>query len=157
MNTSQFPSIEKLIPHGQPMQVVDALEAWGPAGTGSVSLRLRHDAPYFEQGQFQKIWTAEIMAQSIAAVAGYEERQRPDFAPESFGYVVALEDFWVDLQIPVAPGDEFVIDVERTFDLRPAAVYCAKMRKRNGIPGTHLDFYAKATFKTYIELGGKQQ
>lgn len=68
---SEFPAISQLIPHSEPMVLLDRLVAWSP-GHAECSVRVRADMRLVENGVLDTPFTVEHMAQTVAVCLGYE-------------------------------------------------------------------------------------
>lgn len=67
----EFPRIEDLVPHGEPIRVLEALVAYGD-GQATCQMTVRPDTPWVHDGAMDAVATLEIMAQAVAACLGYE-------------------------------------------------------------------------------------
>jgi predicted hotdog family 3-hydroxylacyl-ACP dehydratase len=68
---SEFPAVSQLIPHTEPMILIDRLVAWSP-GRATCCLQVRAGAPFVEGGALETAFMLEHMAQSVAVCLGYE-------------------------------------------------------------------------------------
>lgn len=68
---SEFPSIVQLIPHREPMILLDELLDWSP-GWSRCGLTVREDARFVDAGRLETPLLIEHMAQAVAVCLGYE-------------------------------------------------------------------------------------
>lgn len=87
-----FPPIEKLVPHGPSIRMLDRLEAWED-GFVRCATQVRENSPFVSAGQLSSLITLEHLAQTIATYLGYEAYLRGK--SPSIGMVVACRDFHV--------------------------------------------------------------
>ena len=68
---SEFPSIAQLIPHREPMILLDEMLDWSP-GQSKCRVTVREDARFVEEGRLETPFMIEHMAQAVAVCLGYE-------------------------------------------------------------------------------------
>ena len=68
---SDFPPIAMLVPHREPMVLLDRVVAWSP-GTVECAMRVRSNARFVDDGILPAPFMIEHMAQSVAVCLGYE-------------------------------------------------------------------------------------
>lgn len=68
---TEFPSIVQLVPHREPMILLDELIDW-KRGWARCAWTVREEARFVEQGVLEIPFTMEHMAQSVAVCMGYE-------------------------------------------------------------------------------------
>lgn len=68
---SEYPPITDLVPHGEPMLMLEEMVAWEP-GVAECRMTVRQHGPFVVEGQVDSVVTLEIMAQAVAACLGYE-------------------------------------------------------------------------------------
>ena len=107
--TVVYPSIEDLVPHGPPIRMLDALEAWEP-GFARCSMLLRESTPFVKEGRLSTVLTIEHMAQAVAACLGYEAYQQGSGI--RIGMIIASRNFEMD-RGELAVGDLLNIEVRR--------------------------------------------
>lgn len=90
--SKSFPPIEKLVPHGPSIRMLDRLEAWDEGYVRCVT-QVRDDSPFVRNGRLDSLITLEHLAQAIATYLGYEAYLRGK--SPSIGMVVACRDFHV--------------------------------------------------------------
>ncbi len=127
--TQRFPDIASIIPHSGAMRLVDEIIAMDDIGNGEVRTRLKKSAPYFRDGVWVPLWSVEIMAQSVAAVAGWHTQRQ---GKPRIGYLIAI-DQWEeapdrDKAVCVQPGDTAMVRVTLDCDLNPVGVYKTSIR-----------------------------
>jgi predicted hotdog family 3-hydroxylacyl-ACP dehydratase len=66
-----YPPIAMLMPHREPMVLLDRVVAWSP-GYVECAMRVREGARFVEAGRLAAPYTIEHMAQSVAVCLGYE-------------------------------------------------------------------------------------
>lgn len=66
-----FPKIAQLIPHAEPMVLLDEMIAW-EKGSATCRFVVREHAPFVDDGVLAVPTTIEHMAQAVAACLGYE-------------------------------------------------------------------------------------
>lgn len=84
MDTSAIP-IAELVPHGPKMTLIDRLETHDAQRSVAVA-EIRADSVFFEHGAVPAWAGIEYMAQTVAAHAGAQARQRQ--APPAVGFLV---------------------------------------------------------------------
>jgi predicted hotdog family 3-hydroxylacyl-ACP dehydratase len=68
---SDFPPIAMLVPHREPMVLLDRVVAWSP-GHVECAMRVRSDTRFVDDGILPTPFMIEHMAQSVAVCLGYE-------------------------------------------------------------------------------------
>lgn len=106
---SELPPVCQLIPHSEPMILVDRLVAWS-AGRASCCLHVRAGAPFVEDGALETPFTLEHMAQSVAVCLGYEAYRGG--RETRAGMIVSCRAFEIHSD-RVAVGEDLTIDVSR--------------------------------------------
>lgn len=86
----KFPPIAGLLPHGDTIRMLDALDAWSD-GYVQCSTEVRADSPFVQNDTLSTLVTLEHLAQTVAAYLGYEAHLRGQ--SPSIGMVVACRDF----------------------------------------------------------------
>ena len=107
--TSEFPPIEELLPHEDPMVLIDRLEAWSNGG-GQAIMRVRADTRFVEGRTLATPFLLEHMAQTIAACLGYEAYQ--DGRGVKQGMIINCKTFTA--HVPATEvGDELTLEARR--------------------------------------------
>lgn len=106
---NEFPPVSQLIPHGEPMILVDRLVRWSP-GRATCSVQVRAGAPFVEEGALEAPFTLEHMAQSVAVCLGYEAYRGG--RQTRTGMIVSCRSFEIHAD-RVAVGVELTIEVDR--------------------------------------------
>lgn len=68
---SSYPPIAELIPHGEPMVLLDELASWAP-GVACCQVTIQEGSPFVSDGVVDITASIEYMAQAVAACLGYE-------------------------------------------------------------------------------------
>ena len=106
---SEFPSVSQLIPHTEPMILIDRLVAWSP-GRATCGLQVRAGAPFVEGDALETAFTLEHMAQSVAVCLGYEAYRGG--RQTRTGMIVSCRGFEIH-EPRVAVGVELTIEASR--------------------------------------------
>lgn len=108
---SQFLPIEQYLPHRGAMRLLDdLLDADDDHAVAAV--RIRHDTPFLENGVLPTWVIVEYMAQTIAAWAGFQARQRAQ--PVKIGFLLGTRRF--DAMRPaLTPGAHLRIEARCEF------------------------------------------
>ena len=107
--TDTFPAFEDLVPHAEPMVLLDSMVRWEP-GEAECALHLREDAPFVADGAVDCLICIEYMAQAVAACLGYEAFRGGDGV--RVGMIIACKSF--DLHAPsIAVGSDVRVRVKR--------------------------------------------
>ena len=106
---SGFPSVSQLIPHTEPMILIDRLVAWSP-GRATCGLQVRAGAPFVEGDALETAFTLEHMAQSVAVCLGYEAYRGG--RQTRTGMIVSCRGFEIH-EPRVAVGVELTIEASR--------------------------------------------
>jgi predicted hotdog family 3-hydroxylacyl-ACP dehydratase len=103
--------VTEILPHGPAMVVIDRLVAYD--GTKSVaSATVRRDSKFFEETGIPAWAGIELMAQTVAAHAGFEARLRGE--PPKIGFLLGTRSY--ECRVAEFPlGAELKITVERLF------------------------------------------
>jgi len=106
---SDFPPIAFVIPHQEPMVLLDRIVDWEP-GQIVCALRVREGARFVEDGLLSVPLTIEHMAQAVAACLGYEAYRGGEGV--RIGMIVACRTFKA-FKPSASVGDELLIRAER--------------------------------------------
>jgi predicted hotdog family 3-hydroxylacyl-ACP dehydratase len=87
-----FPPISQLIPHSEPMVLLDRLVDWSP-GFARCAFRVRPESRFVEKGMLATPLTIEHMAQAVAVCLGYEAYRGG--RASRVGMIVSCRDFRV--------------------------------------------------------------
>ena len=68
---SDFPPMRDLIPHAEPMVLLDDMTEWS-SGEAACRMRVRDGDRFVQNGVLQRVSMIEHMAQAVAACLGYE-------------------------------------------------------------------------------------
>jgi len=68
---SDFPPVVQLIPHREPMILLDELVDWSEDGRSVCRFTVRDDARFVEGGRLETAFMMEHMAQAVAVCLGY--------------------------------------------------------------------------------------
>ncbi len=118
LNTETEIAATGFIPHRGPMQLIDSLSFLDSERmAGQVRLRLKADAPYFLDQEFQNHWLIEICAQASAAVS--QARRGGLDTPVVMGYLVSIRQFQMAADIDLKIGDDLLIDVVFEVEMDP--------------------------------------
>lgn len=104
-----FPSIAQLVPHAEPMVLVDEMTEW-VSGAATCTLVVRAHAPLVSDGSLLAPLLIEHMAQTVAACLGYEAFLGGEGA--RVGMIIACKKFSVHIPV-VHVGDALTIRVRR--------------------------------------------
>lgn len=104
-----FPPVAQLVPHAEPMILIDALTAWSE-GRATSSFVVRAHAPFVVDGTLSVPATIEHMAQTVAACLGYEAFLGG--AGVRVGMIIACRRFKVHVPT-LHVGEAVTIDVAR--------------------------------------------
>lgn len=104
---TEFPPVGQLMPHGEPMILLDQLQSWSP-GHAECSLQVRAGSPFVDEEGLPTAFTLEHMAQTVAVCLGYEAYRGGEGA--RVGMIVSCRSFEAHVD-RVAIGDELAITV----------------------------------------------
>ena len=107
--TDAFPPISTLMPHREPMVLLDRMLEWSPGKT-ECAVRIRPSARFVEDGQLSAPLTIEHMAQTVAACLGYEAYRGGRGV--RVGMIVSCREFHA-YRAAASVGDELIIRAER--------------------------------------------
>jgi predicted hotdog family 3-hydroxylacyl-ACP dehydratase len=105
-----IPRIAQLVPHAEPMVLLDEMITLSP-GSAECVMQVREHAPFVVDGGIGAPMTIEHMAQAVAACLGYEAYLGG--AGVRVGMIIACKRFEVFVQ-RVVVGDALTIRVART-------------------------------------------
>ena len=106
---SGFPPIARLVPHREPMVLLDRMIGWSP-GHVECATQVRQGARFVEDGMLLAPFTIEHMAQAVAVCLGYEA-YRGGRGPR-LGMIVSCREFRAQLE-SASVGDELTIHANR--------------------------------------------
>jgi len=106
---TDFPPISVLVPHQEPMVLLDRILVWTP-GRVECSLVVRKGERFVEDGLLAAPLTLEHMAQAVATCVGYEAYL--DGRGMRVGMIVAIRKFSA-LCSAKAVGDELIVRADR--------------------------------------------
>lgn len=106
---SEFPPIAHLMPHREPMVLLDRLVDWSP-GHVECATRVRETARFVEDGLLLAPFTIEHMAQAVAVCLGYEAYRGGRGV--RVGMIVSCRTFDAHLD-SASTGDELMIRADR--------------------------------------------
>ena len=104
-----FPPISTLMPHRDPMVLLDRMIDWSPGKT-SCAFRVRSEARFVEEGLLSAPFTIEHMAQAVAVCLGYEAYLGGRGV--RVGMIVSCREFRA-FRRSASVGDELIVRVER--------------------------------------------
>lgn len=106
---SEFPPIAHLMPHREPMVLLERLLSWSP-GHAECGMQVRARTRLVEDDVLRAPFTIEHMAQSVAVCLGYEAYLGGRGV--RVGMIVSCRTF--EAHIPsVSTGDELVVKADR--------------------------------------------
>lgn len=104
---------ERLIPHRLPMRLIDTLMKAG-AGAATAAATVAADGPLTgADGRLEEIGLVEMMAQTFAALQGYEDARRGQ--PMKRGFLVGVR--WLKLQERAQAGDRLEVRVRTVAEM----------------------------------------
>lgn len=106
---SDYPSIEDLVPHGEPIRMIESLEAWEP-GYARCAMTIRDSTPFAQEGAVSSVVALEIMAQGVAACLGYEAFRAGGGV--RVGMIIASRSFEI-FEPEMRVGDALRVEVRR--------------------------------------------
>ena len=106
---SGYPPISQLLPHGEPIRMLDQLVDWAP-GHATCTMRVRETSPFVENGMLPSPFLLEPMAQNVAACLGYEAYR--EGRGTRVGMIVSCRDYRVHRH-HTRVGDELELTAER--------------------------------------------
>lgn len=110
MSEARYPPLRELVPHDDPMLLLDALVDYAP-GEATCRLVIREGAAFVEDGVVDCVVAIEYMAQAVAACLGYEARQGGGGV--RVGMIIASRRF--DIAVPrLYVGEVFDVRIVRT-------------------------------------------
>jgi predicted hotdog family 3-hydroxylacyl-ACP dehydratase len=110
---SSAPSAElaELIPHRGPMMLLDSVVAHGERDITCLAT-IRADHPFLEEGEVDVLVCVELVAQAVAAYAGYRDRlsgRRPEL-----GFIVSCRE--ASFEVPAfALGDALTVEARHVW------------------------------------------
>ncbi len=145
---NELPPLEYTLPHSGKMLLIQERLEWEP-GRGVCSCVLKNDAHYMSKDGFKAHWLIEIIAQAIAVTAGTEVVLEGVANPNSFGFLVAVDQFSVQDTFKLKEGSILILEAQRIFHYPPSSVYeaCAWLDSTK---------IAKGVFKTFFQAGNNQ-
>ena len=108
---SEFPPLWQVLPHDPPMILIDRIEEAG-AETVTCTVTLRPDSPFVENGWVSAVVATEYMAQTVAAWAGLQARQKGK--PVRTGYVIGARRIRLEVD-SFRPGDKLTVKARRVW------------------------------------------
>jgi predicted hotdog family 3-hydroxylacyl-ACP dehydratase len=106
---TEYPAIAQLMPHGEPMVLLDRLVGWSP-GYAECTMRVRSGTRFVDEGVLRTPFMIEHMAQSVAACLGYEAYRAG--LGVRVGMIVSCRVFHAHIE-SAAVGDELKIIANR--------------------------------------------
>lgn len=106
---SEFPPIAQIVPHREPMVLLERMLQWSPGQT-ECALRVRSGARFVDEDGLRAPFTIEHMAQSVAACLGYEAFLGGRGV--RVGMIVSCRAFRAHMP-RVAIGDELIVRARR--------------------------------------------
>jgi predicted hotdog family 3-hydroxylacyl-ACP dehydratase len=106
---NEYPPIEHLIPHSEPMVLLDRVLDWSP-GRIECATQVRENARLVEDGLLLAPFTIEHMAQAVAVCLGYEAYRGGRGV--RVGMIVSCRAFDAHMESARA-GDDLVIRADR--------------------------------------------
>lgn len=106
---SDFPPVARLIPHREPMVLLDRILDWSP-GRVECATRVCEGARFVEDGLLLAPLTIEHMAQAVAVYLGYEAYRGGRGV--RIGMIVSCRAFHAHME-SASVGDELMIWAER--------------------------------------------
>lgn len=97
---------ENLLPHRPPMMLIDRLISYNPDRSGSAEVELRADCVLMN-GTLNRVALVEMMAQTYAAIKGYEDLSQNKPVMEGFLVGIRKSRFPAPAQV----GDRLTIEV----------------------------------------------
>ena len=132
--------VERLIPHRKPMSLIDRLiEFNDQGGTVEASVPFDH-ALVDENGRLDTLAVAEMIAQSYAAVKGYDDCRSG--APVKQGFLVGIRR--IEFRHAVFAGDLLRINVKTVGSIAGFTVAAGTVRR-------HQDLLAEGEIKLWIQ------
>ena len=68
---SDYPAMQEMIPHAEPMILLDRMTDWAP-GAATCELKITSESPFATEDGVDTTVSIEYMAQTVAACLGYE-------------------------------------------------------------------------------------
>jgi len=113
----------ELLPHREPMLLIDTLTAWQP-DLARASAQIAAANPFVDRrGRLGRVALIEMLAQTAAAHKGYEARKRG--TPADAGFLVGLSDFVLREEVRV--GDTLRLEVRQTLALERTVVLAGEI------------------------------
>ncbi len=123
-----YPPIAQLLPHGEPMVLLDQMQAWSP-GRATCRFRVRDGARLVEDGRLETLFTIEHMAQAVAACLGYEAYRGGEGV--RVGMIVSCREFEVFCDNAVV-GDELEVTARRERGNRSLSHFACEVSRPSG-------------------------
>jgi 3-oxoacyl-[acyl-carrier-protein] synthase I len=124
-----YPPIAELLPHAGPAVLLDAVLEQRPDALRA-RVRIGPQHPYFEPGRGVPVWVGiELMAQAIAAHAGFTARRSQD--PPKRGMLLGTRRYETRVAY-FAEGSELEVAVRREFGEDAGGVAACVCRIRSG-------------------------
>jgi predicted hotdog family 3-hydroxylacyl-ACP dehydratase len=147
MTAATLPDIDTLIPHRDPMRLVErviAIEDEAVAALASVPA----DGPFVAQGADPPGYLViEMMAQTIGAWNGWQ-RLRVDHEPQ-IGYLLGTRRFRCD-RMTLIPGTQLRIDARLVFSDGEMACFACSVGEEGAAP------FAEATLNVFCPAAGSE-
>ena len=127
---TEYPAISQLMPHGEPMVLLDRLVEWAP-GSAECAMQVRADAPFVEDGALRSAFMIEHMAQTVAVCLGYEAFLGGEGA--RVGMIVACKKIEIhEDSVPV--GEPLSIRANRLLGSEASSHFECEVRHPDGTP-----------------------
>jgi predicted hotdog family 3-hydroxylacyl-ACP dehydratase len=139
---SEFPPIVQLVPHREPMILLDELLDW-KRGWARCRFEVRREARFVVDGRLETPFMMEHMAQAVAVCLGYEAFR--DGRGVRVGMIVGCRSF--DALVPEARvGDELIVTArQRGANQAVSGFECSVERNSDGrsvpLARAHLTLY----------------
>jgi predicted hotdog family 3-hydroxylacyl-ACP dehydratase len=127
--TTALPSFASLVPHAPPMVLLDALLHCEP-GHAVAKVEIRDEAPFVEDGVLPTLITMEYMAQTIAALIGFEARAAG--GEPAIGFLVACRT--MNCTVATLPvGTRLEVDVRHVWGESVLGNFDCVVRRDDGV------------------------
>ncbi|MGB3052066.1 MAG: hypothetical protein WBB42_13770 [Polyangiales bacterium] len=133
-----YPPIRELIPHADPMVLLDELVHWAP-GEARCSLTIAPGTPFVSDGAVDTIVSIEYMGQAVAACSGYAAFRGGGSI--RVGMIIGCRRF--DINVPtLRVGDELMIHVHEIRAQEELSVFrCEVHRGDEAVASAQLTLY----------------
>ena len=139
---SPFPPVRELLPHTDPMVLVDEVVDAGPE-FARCRVRIGEASPFCAAGLVPAAVAIEYMAQTVGAYAGL--RARSAGLPVRIGYLLGTRDLALEVD-GFAAGEELIVEAREVWSDLPLAAFACRVERAGVV-------VASATLNVYQSQG----